>query len=515
MREKDDRPWKIPRPKGMAEYILRYCQAQPYVIFSTKLGWGACTQCGHEFSLSDMPMTHSKDGSLTVRCPECGCRAVPKDMRYGRKKLMDKGRIVWSRAYGRVTFVEVDKFIIDYQTPHPAVLLEPDEMIRLSADSQIRMDRDAGHWSGKPSWWKVKKIKLRQKPQRLWGRSEWHDHVMDYEIHTGTDLKYAEKDISRFDNGDWDEHRMANMTIRYMSDFLKYPAIELLEKSGFEKMVRDLADGIRSRRLNIQGRDLRGILKLNNGDIKKLRAMNAPVAFLEQVAMVREYLPGADIKDVGGLRDIMGWNMDGPRWKAVEPRVNFRKLMYRLLEEARETGDRIRLSDYCDYIEAIDFLGIRADKHVLYPRNFLEAHDEAIGAMTEIKEREKNAERDRLLKRFGETNKRTAGMEEPFTLGEYMIRPAEEPQELRIESRELSHCVRTYIDRVARGYTSILFIRKVESPEKPLFTLELSPSGHVVQCRGDHNCGYPEEVGTFIEEWQNWRTKMLKRRATA
>ena len=69
----------------------------------------------------------------------------------------------------------------------------------------------------------------------------------------------------------------------------------------------------------------------------------------------------------------------------------------------------------------------------------------------------------------------------------------------------LNHCVRAYIDKVARGITSILFIRRMEEPEKPYFTLELSPKGEVVQCRGDHNCSCPEEVEEFINKWKDWR----------
>ena len=515
-KEKDDRPWKIPRPKGMAEHILRECQSQPYLIFSKKLNMGTCTRCGEEFSLDGMLMYHSADARITVTCPSCRCAAVPKDIRYGRKKLLDKGRLTWMRAYGPVTFIEVDRFVIDYTMPHPAVFIEPHEMIRLSADSQIRMDREDGYWSGVPSWYKVKTIKLKQKPHRIFGTSDWVDHLWWEHVELGTDLRYADEDPLRFDDSDYeDEERMIGKFIRYLSDFLRYPAIELLEKSGFERIVMDRAAGKRTKNMNIQGKNLRSILKMDNGDIKKMRRMDVSMGFVDDVNKVREYLPGAGIEDVSDLKRILGWARGGERWKAVEPRVNFRKLVYRLLEEVQETGDRITLVEYCDYIEAVDFLGIRVDKRVLYPKNFMEAHDEAVGAANEIKEREKNAERARLLESFGATNRRVTGMDEPFIRGGFLIRPAGSPAELRKESKALSHCVRTYTDRVAKGHTSILFIRKEEEPDTPLFTLEMAPDGRVIQCRGDHNCGYPEEVGRFIEEWKNWRTKMLKSRATA
>lgn len=94
-----------------------------------------------------------------------------------------------------------------------------------------------------------------------------------------------------------------------------------------------------------------------------------------------------------------------------------------------------------------------------------------------------------------------------------LIRAAESPEELAKESAALHHCVRTYVDRVARGDCAILFIRKVSEPDKPYFTLELSPKGDIAQCRGSHNCAYPQKVAEFIEHWQKWIKQQKKKEA--
>ena len=139
--------------------------------------------------------------------------------------------------------------------------------------------------------------------------------------------------------------------------------------------------------------------------------------------------------------------------------------------------------------------------------------------MEAIRERErerKDREHEQsLTHNFRKSQRMITGMDAPFVLGKYMIRPAETPAELRAESRDLNHCVRTYVDSVARGTTSILFIRETKKPDTPLFTLELSAKGNVVQCRGDHNCGYPEEVAEFIKAWKAWWDKMMKKRNVA
>ena len=74
---------------------------------------------------------------------------------------------------------------------------------------------------------------------------------------------------------------------------------------------------------------------------------------------------------------------------------------------------------------------------------------------------------------------------------------AHSQSDLNVESSVLSHCVRTYGDRVAAGDTVIYFIRKVIAPDEPYFTLEIRTDGRFVQCRGKHNCGMTPEVEAF------------------
>ena len=514
MREKDDRPWKIPRPKGMAEYILRHCQRRSYLIFDNKKNLCVCTGCGEEFPLDDLHLRHSSDARVTVYCPRCGRMAVPKEARYGRKKLTDRGRILWSRAYGAVTIVQLDEFQIDYRTPHPAVWYCPVEQIRMSKKGQERWDFSGNDYWEPPHWYRVDRIAVRAAPN-VFGLSDWHDHIWVDQMEFGTDCQYMNKDPERFDKYDYfDESLKLKRFISYMSDFLKYPAIELLEKAGFERLVLMRAEGYMSRGVNIRGKNLRKILRVGKKDLKKLRELDPLPGFMDRLWEVRQFLPDAPIEEINELAEVHGYLSEDKR--ALIRRYADEWTVVQYLRIAEREGDRRWiLSDYADYLEAILLLGGRIDKRALYPNDFEIAHNEAVTEAEEIREREA-AERGGIqIRKFGETNRKTAGMEEPYILGDYLIRPAEKPQELRVESRVLSHCVRTYIDKVAEGRTSILFIRRIERPDVPFFTLELSPKGEIIQCRGDHNRAYPEEVGQFIEAWDAWRKTKGKRRATA
>lgn len=515
MEKKDIRPWKIPRPKGMKEFVLDKCQRSNYLFFSYKRERCFCTACRKEVDIYDLPPLAHSDGHVTIPCPECGRDAIPKDMRYGRKGLLDKCRVTWSRGYGPVTFIQVDECVIDYRNVYPEVTIAATEQIRLAKGSQKRYDYEPGGWGG-PEWWKpVKAINLRAKPQQgFFGGSSWADILWDDEIKVGTDLRYANTECTRFLDGWWDDNQTIKRVIRYMADFIRYPAIELLEKSGFGRIVFDMADGKRTRAINIRGKDLRTIMRMNNGDIRKLREIDPHIHFLDTIEHVRELVPGAPLEDIKELDAICNVWMENRTWNLIYQVADVKRLMLKILAERRAGESNMNLRDYADYISTTVELGRRLDKRTIYPRNIQQAHDEAMWELAQIQERErelKEREKDMtMMDSFRDAQKRITGMEEPWTLGDYLIRPAATPAELRKESFALSHCVRTYVDKVARGSTSILFIRKVEKPDIPLFTLELAPDGRVVQCRGDHNRSYPEDVGAFIDAWHGWWNRMVK-----
>lgn len=493
----DDRKWKIRPPKGISEYVLRKCKSTNYLIFSEKTGTAVCTCCNEEFSMEQegIYLTHSSGAELTTSCPRCGAKVIPKNARYGRKSLRDEGRIIWFRKHGAVTFMEMDKFIIDYQTPHPSIWAAPVQQIRLSADSQVRMDWDDG-W-----WYSVDRIRVKHPRTGMCGGRKEHTHIMWESLeNVGTDLRYANLDPERFKDEWWDEYDTSQRLITYMSEFLKYHAIELLEKAGFETVVMNRASGAKTRAMNVKGKDLRSILRLNKAEIRYLKERDPSTRDLENIRMIRKYWPAARIEDIEDICRAFPRYLRDETVNLISKEAEWPKVLKMLIEECRATGDTYTVQDYGDYLGWINTLGIRKDKRVIYPKNFGKAHDTVMEQYEEAKDSIK-------VEAFKTAEASITGMTEPFVLGDLMIRPAASPAELQKESKVLNHCVRTYVDRVASGKTSILFIRKVEEPDKPWFTLELDCSGRVVQCRGDHNRAYPEEVGVFIDKWMKWRKK--------
>lgn len=81
------------------------------------------------------------------------------------------------------------------------------------------------------------------------------------------------------------------------------------------------------------------------------------------------------------------------------------------------------------------------------------------------------------------------------------------PGDLAREGIMLHHCVKSYIDRVADGYTNIMFIRKNTDLDIPFFTVEVSNQSTIEQVHGFGNCNADSEPGLedFIKEWAKAR----------
>lgn len=85
---------------------------------------------------------------------------------------------------------------------------------------------------------------------------------------------------------------------------------------------------------------------------------------------------------------------------------------------------------------------------------------------------------------------------------EFEIVVPREPVDIINEGASLNHCVGGYLEFVASGYKTILFLRKVSEPEISFYTIEVNNS-NVVQIHGKHNkwLGNNPEAIQFVIDW--------------
>ena len=159
--------------------------------------------------------------------------------------------------------------------------------------------------------------------------------------------------------------------------------------------------------------------------------------------------------------------------------------------------------DWLDYISWCSTLKYNMkDMYVLLPPDFGKAHDRVMKeyqAYKDEQERKRQAEMEKLIKEVLAAAENLPAMIMK-SKGLMIILP-KSGDEIKEEGRVLHHCVGTYVERVAKGETMILFVRKESEPNVPYFTLEYR-DGKVIQCRGKNNCSMTKEVKAFVKAFE-------------
>ncbi len=157
-----------------------------------------------------------------------------------------------------------------------------------------------------------------------------------------------------------------------------------------------------------------------------------------------------------------------------------------------------------DYWRMVQQVEGRIAPEVMFPKDVRRAHDRIMERQRAKADAKKN-----------EGIRKTAAKVEKYVFSDQetglCIRPARSVAELVKEGKELSHCVASYAGHVAAGDTSILFVRKIEAPDVPYFTLEWKGK-KIVQDHGKGNKLQTPDVMAFEKKWLAHVKKVDSRR---
>ncbi len=151
-----------------------------------------------------------------------------------------------------------------------------------------------------------------------------------------------------------------------------------------------------------------------------------------------------------------------------------------------------------DYWEAIYNVYGDMPKDILYPKNLVYAHDTMIMRVAE----KVNPKYDCAMRSLQYKRNQYSFID--YELG-LMIYACSSHQALIKEGKLLSHCVANYAGEHSQEKTNILFIRKIDEPLVPYYTLEYK-NGSIIQNRGYKNdmngtVAKPEAVILFQARW--------------
>ena len=175
-----------------------------------------------------------------------------------------------------------------------------------------------------------------------------------------------------------------------------------------------------------------------------------------------------------------------------------------VLFSMNETSTLTIFGRYRDYLQMLRYVEVRR-AFKLFPRNqkeIYELHDQVM-PLYQI-----NVDQV-TRKEFVENLKKIEKLEYRDN-DEYVVKIPTKPDDLAEEGVILSHCVKSYIEKVAKGKTNIVFIRKKTEEDMPFFTVEVDNDKNVVQVHGFANCNVSavEGLREFVEEWA--KNKHLK-----
>lgn len=191
-----------------------------------------------------------------------------------------------------------------------------------------------------------------------------------------------------------------------------------------------------------------------------------------------------------------------------DPVKNMKYLKKQAGIKSKKTTINSIIGTYFDYINmARQEQWDLSEKHNLWPKNLIARHDQLV----EIINKKKDEERmKKLRKENRQIKQRKKRIDDQFYFESqgFLIKAPAEAKDIIQEGSKLGHCVGgdSYIRRHATGETMILFIREVNKPEIPFYTLELT-GDRVNQVRGKRNELPTKEVAAFVNEWTDKKIK--------
>lgn len=287
----------------------------------------------------------------------------------------------------------------------------------------------------------------------------------------------------------------------YLRNYIEYPVLEYLVKLKLYRLTSNLIGGIRYQRgINLKGKKLEDVLNIDKKQLAIAQTINTDIGELE---VIREFgkaninITNEQIVFIAKLlrpKNVI----DMTKYTTVYKMIKYIKGQAKKEDEIRDT-----FNDWEDYIA--DCKALKRDlksEMILFPNNLKESHDIAYKLV--------QANKDELF------NKRIIEMNESLenTLGwnnkKYAIIAPKTSEEIMKEGQKLHHCVGNYVERIVKGKTIVLFLRKKEEIEEPFFTVEIDPEDkEVIQCRGKYNKSMEGEIKKIINKYEKEKLQPL------
>ncbi len=337
----------------------------------------------------------------------------------------------------------------------------------------------------------------------------------DGNIFEKAQLKNCHLDKYIFEGADYENCVFPSL---YMQLYQKHPSVENLVMNDASYLVNEMIDSSREQRgayynvyylfnpSNVKGVNFKcfspfKMLSLSKDDYRYLISNRFPFKWVQFYSIHKDYLSFEDLRFL-----MKNYSFNFLKCLNSYPDVDVLKaLRYVKKQAVLLKDDCINLSFLVDYWNMLRDSNILIDSNNRYPMNLNSAHDNAVMSfsfVTDVKLKGKYARRYKELSKF------------VFIHNGLIIRPVASDDELYREGKILHHCVYSYAKRHCDRDTSIFFIRRIEEPSMPFYTLEFDEKNLLIrQNRGKYNNKYvpkSEVVSAFEKKWLEFVKKVME-----
>lgn len=492
------------KPDGVSDEIKNFVNETVFgevdYIFYTRIVGGFqeayCTHCNNKWITNGLK--HNEENV----CPNCEKQWKSKSSGMGRRSLSHRATFLWYEksqvdkevVIARGFHVERD-FTRDFKEVENRYIelafyiFEPGKSTMLVKDY---------YWRG----WEKRSSIFNFNINGLATLPYFYSIENIYKAIGGTCLKYsAVEEFKRrlTKSNSWASYKLSDM-LRYFELYNKYPNIEKIIKIGLGELVYiKLEGGFLGRNINWRGKDVYKMLKMNKGDLREITGSNINVTpmFLSLYQINVKYKQRLTISEVKDLEYIVMYANYVEVLKKILKYTTITKAYKYINKQFKNRNDKEFssangvLTTWRDYLQDCKKLNIDLTiESNIMPKNLYNAHQNTIKQIKyndDLEIMKKTKERMKELEKY------------KFQYEGLLIRAPKTSKEIIKEGKIQHICVGGYAKRHADGATNILFIRKVDKPNEPFYTVEVNNNNKVVQVRGKRNIEATEEVKKFME----------------
>jgi hypothetical protein len=289
--------------------------------------------------------------------------------------------------------------------------------------------------------------------------------------------------------------RLVRYPLSFAVEVTRRPALEQIFKKNMRGIVNDVLDNQKKylSEIHWRGKTLRDMFRIPTWFLRQKEMDCWTLSDLAVGRLLFERTGISDRERIGAFKTLLESDYDEAQRMLNACDIygvgllRAQNYIKRQAEANRDASPGIWL-DYLKDCEELR-LDTRLAK-IIFPQDVVAAHANTTAAR-QAAELKKYA--DGFARRKEQFRRKARGRQ--YAIGDYVIFPPSEPQDLVAEGTALSHCVGTkqYSERHASGKITILFVRRNDEQEKPFFTLSLTAEGKVRECRTKNNVSYENE----------------------